>query len=224
MAQVTTGNVYSCHTHSQEGHELAGDHPIVIIGEQSLIDKQGIAIVAPLTRTPPNYPVHWATKIKQTGSYAYIRHIKSISTAKTNRILGAATKDEMGSIRDGLAQELMYDHHQPAATQEREVIPGQIWSARIPNLHGNLYEANLLVLTSNHDTGMVTALTITPEHRGHPRRSLPLTLQEPEESGYAITYQVRSMSVEERFDACRGEITQQHLNLAKSYLLRFIEY
>ena len=58
MAPVITGRIYECDGHSQEGHELAANHPVIIVGRQSLIDNQGIAVVVPLSSTRPNYPVH----------------------------------------------------------------------------------------------------------------------------------------------------------------------
>ena len=47
MAQVTTGRIYECDGHGQEGHELAANHPVIVVGRQSLIDNQRIAIVSP---------------------------------------------------------------------------------------------------------------------------------------------------------------------------------
>ena len=104
MAQVTTGCVYGCEGHRQEGHELAAEHPVVVVGRQRLIDNQGIAIVVPLTSTPPNHPVHWAVEIEDTNSYAYIRHVKSVHTSKIGRFLGQASPEEIDSIKDGLAR------------------------------------------------------------------------------------------------------------------------
>ena len=82
MAQVTTGRIYECEGHSQEGHELAANHPVIVVGRQSLIDNQGIAIAVPLTSTRPNHPVHWAVEIEETTSHAYIRHVKSVHVTK----------------------------------------------------------------------------------------------------------------------------------------------
>ena len=56
MAQVTTGRIYECDGHSQEGHELAANHPVIVVGRQSLIDNQRIAIVVPLIQHPPQLP------------------------------------------------------------------------------------------------------------------------------------------------------------------------
>ena len=89
MAQVTTGGIYECDGHDQEGHELAGGHPVIIVGKQSLIDNQGIAIAVPLTSTPPSYPVHWAVEIEAAKSYAYVRHLKSVHITKSETSLGA---------------------------------------------------------------------------------------------------------------------------------------
>ena len=69
MAQVTTGCIYNCDGHDQEGHELAGGHPVIVVGRQSLIDNQRIAIVVPLSSTQSNYPMHWAMAIESTKSH-----------------------------------------------------------------------------------------------------------------------------------------------------------
>lgn len=223
MAHVTTGRIYECDGHSQEGHELAANHPVIVVGRQSLIDNQRIAIVVPLSSTRPNYPVHWAVEIEATYSHAYVRHTKSIHISKVGDLLGTATPDEMDSIKDGLVRELQYDTHECATTLGLEVRPGNLWSASIPNARGLSYEGELLVLTSNRDTGMAIALAIDPQPRNNPRQIIPVMLEDPEQLAFAITYQVRSVSVEERLTGYRGEISDEYLAFAKSALIRCIE-
>ena len=157
MAQVITGRIYECDGHGQEGHELAANHPVIIVGRQILIDNQRVAIVVPLSSTRPNYPVHWAVEIEDTNSYAYVRHTKSIHISKVGNLLGTATPDEIEGIKDGLARELQYDTHECATALGLEVRPGSLWLASIPNARGPNYEGELLILTSNRDTGMATA-------------------------------------------------------------------
>ena len=223
MAQVTTGRIYECDGHSQEGHELAANHPVIVVGRQSLIDNQRIAIVVPLTSTRPNYPVHWAVEIEDTSSHAYIRHVKSVHVTKIGRLLGMATPDEIDSIKDGLARELQYDTHECATALGLGVRPGSLWSASIPNTHGLSYEGELLILTSNRDTGMATVLAVDQRPRSNPRQSIPVRLENPKQPAFAITYQVRSVSVEERLTGYRGEISDEYLAFAKSALIRCIE-
>ena len=225
MAQLTTGCVYECEGHRQEGHELAAQHPVVIVGRQSLIDNQGIAIVVPLTSTRPNYPVHWAVEIEDTNSYAYIRHVKSVHTSKIGRFLGQASREEIDSIKDGLARELQYANYECTTALGLDVCPGSIWSAAIPNARGLNYEGELLILTSNRDTRLVTALAVVDSKlRQEPRQSVPVRLQEPERLAFAITYQVRSISGTERLTGYRGEITDEYLRFAKSALIRCIGF
>lgn len=224
MAQVTTGYVYECEGHRQEGHELAAQHPVVVVGRQRLIDNQGIAIVVPLTSTPPNHPVHWAVEIEDTNSYAYIRHVKSVHTSKIGRFLGRASPEEIDSIRDGLARELQYANYECATALGLDVCPGSVWSAAIPNARGMNYEGELLILTSNRDTGLVTALAVDPRPRREPRQIVPVRLREPERQAFAITYQVRSVSGMERLTGYRGEITDEYLRFAKSAFIRCIGF
>ena len=223
MAQVTTGCIYGCEGHSQEGHELAANHPVIVVGRQSLIDNQRVAIVIPLTSARPNHPVHWAVEIEETNSHAYVRHVKSVHVTKIGGFLGTATPDEIDSIKDGLARELQYDTHERATALGLEVRPGSVWSAFIPNARGLSYEGELLILTSNRDTGMAIALAMDPRPRNNPRQSIPVTLEYPEQLAFAITYQVRSISAEERLIGYRGEIPDEHLVFAKSALIRCIE-
>ena len=220
MAQVTTGFIYECEGHSQEGHELAAEHPVIVVGRQSLIDNQGIAIVVPLTSTRPDHPVHWAVDIEETDSRAYVRHVRSVHISKVGRLLGAATADEIDSIKDGLARELQYDNHERATALGREVRPGSLWSASIPNARGLSYEGELLVLTSDQSTGLAIALAVDPEPRSDPRQSMPVTLEDPEGVAFAITYQVRSVSVADRLTGYRGATPDEHLRFAKSALIR----
>ena len=225
MAEVRTGQIYTCYTHPQQGHELAGNHPVAVIGKQGLIDKQSIAIIAPLTTTPPDYPVHWAIRIDETDSYAAIRHIKSISTGKLRRLIGQVNEREMNSIQEGLARELGYENHDHAQSEGEAVEPGSVWSAKIPNIHGPTYETDLLILASNYDTGMVIGLAIDAQRRGHPRQSVRVRLRDPDETGYAITYQVRSISVANRLTTMRGRVQDpRYLTLARAALIAEIGY
>ena len=223
MAQVTTGRIYECDGHGQEGHELAANHPVIVVGRQSLIDNQRIAIVIPLTSARPNHPVHWAVEIEDTNSHAYIRHVKSVHVTKIGGFLGTATLDEIDSIKDGLTRELQYDTHECATALGMEVRPGSLWSASIPNARGLSYEGELLILTSNRDTRMATALAVDQQPRSNPRQSIPVGLENPERLAFAIAYQVRSVSIEERLTGYRGEISDEYLAFAKSALIRCIE-
>jgi mRNA-degrading endonuclease toxin of MazEF toxin-antitoxin module len=223
MAQVTTGRIYECDGHRQEGHELAANHPVIVVGRQSLIDNQRIAIVVPLTSSRPNHPVHWAVEIEDTNSHAYVRHVKSVHVTKIGGSPGAATLEEIDSIKGGLARELQYDTHECATVLGREVYPGSLWSASIPNARGLSYEGELLILTSNRDTGMAITLAVDAQPRNNPRQSIPVRLENPKQTAFAVTYQVRSVSTEERLTGYRGEISDEHLRLAKSALIRCIE-
>ena len=223
MAQVTTGRIYECDGHSQEGHELAANHPVIVVGRQSLIDNQRIAIVIPLTNTQPNHPVHWAVEIEDTSSHAYIRHIKSVHVTKIGGFLGTATLDEIDTIKEGLARELQYDTHERTTALGREVYPGSLWSASIPNARGLSYEGELLILTSNRDTGMAITLAVDTRPRNNPRQIIPVRLENPEQLAFAITYQVRSVSTAERLTEYRGEISDEYLRFAKSALIRCIQ-
>ena len=223
MAQVTTGNIYECQGHSQEGHELAEGHPVIVVGRQELIDNQRIAIVIPLTSTRPNHPVHWAVEIEDTDSSAYLRHIKSVHISKVGKPLGTANPEEMSDIREGLARELQYDNHEPATALGQEVHPGSLWSASIPNALGPGYEGDLLILTSNHQTGLATALAVDQRKRTNPRHWVPVRFEDTNEIAFAIIYQVRSISVAERLTGYRGQIQAERLATAKSALVRSIE-
>lgn len=226
MAQVISGHVYQCEGHSQKGHELAANHPVIVVGRQSLIENQSIAIVVPLTSTPPHQPVHWAVEIededKDTNSYAYVRHIKSVHISKIGDHSRTAKPTEMESIKEGLARELQYENHENATALGQEVRPGNLWSASIPNARGQNFEGDLLILTSNRDTGMVTALAVDPQPRRDPMQFVPVTLQHPEQRAFAITYQVRAVATEERLTGFRGEIQDRFLTFAKAALLRCI--
>lgn len=222
MAQVRTGSIYQCEGHEQLGHELAENHPVIIVGRQNLIDNQDIALIVPLTSTPPRYPVHWAVAIEDTESYAYIRHIKSVHINKLREYRGAGRPAEIESIKEGLARELQYENHENGVALRQEVRPGSLWSASIPNARGQTFEGNILILTSNRDTGLATVQWVDPQPRQDPRQFVPVTLQNPEQQAFAITYQVRSVSMEERLTRPRGEIDGRRLAFAKAALLRNI--
>jgi hypothetical protein len=70
---------------------------------------------------------------------------------------------------------------------------------------------------------MATALAVDPQPRRDARHSMPVALDDSEQLAFAITYQVRSVSTEERLTGYIGDIPGEHLRVAKSALIRCIE-
>ena len=62
MAQILTGNVCRASIGPKSGHELAGSHPALVVGNQQIIDDTRTTIIIPLTSTSPHYPVSGASQ------------------------------------------------------------------------------------------------------------------------------------------------------------------
>ena len=58
-------------------------------------------------------------------------------------------------------------------------------------------------------------MAVDPQRRRELRQSMPVALDDSEQLAFAITYQVRSVSTEERLTGYIGDIPGEHLRVRK---------
>ena len=207
MAQILTGDICNVNLGPPLGHELADNHPVLVVGSRQIIDGTGMALVVPLTSTAPRYTVFWSIPIAATASWASVRHLRTVRASRLRHAIGKATPAELRNIKTALYRELIDEPPEPAPVineWEPEAEPGTVWTAEIASAAGNDFETQVLILTSNAHNDMATVLQVDQE----PRKeipSIPINVGHPPETRHIITYQVRSISASDRLGQyCRA--------------------
>lgn len=224
MAKVLTGDVRRVSIGPQQGHELADNHPALVVGSQRIIDVTNTAIVIPLSSTSPYYPVFWSIPISDTDSRASVRHLRTLPASRLRRVIGNATAEELESVKSALYRELIDEPPGPASLandHEPDAAPGTVWTAEMASVAGHNYQSRVLILTSNAQNDMATVLHVDQE----PRQmipSIPIVVGNPSEEGHIVTYQVRSISAPDRLKQYCGTVSDDVLVSAKLRLIGHI--
>lgn len=224
MAQILTGNVCRASIGPESGHELAGGHPALVVGNQQIIDATNTAIIIPLTSTSPHYPVFWSVPIVNTGSWASIRHLRTLPVRRLRRTLARATMEDLREIKTALYRELIDEPPEPApeiSQRKPAAEPGTVWTAEVANQSGQDFQTRVLILTSNAQNGMATVLQVDQQAR-HLVPSISIDIGEPPDTGHIVTYQVRSISVSDRLGSYCGAVSADLLLEAKLKLIEHI--
>ena len=224
MARILTGDIRSVNLGRPIGHELAGTHPALVVGNQQVITSTGTALVIPLTSTAPRYPVFWSVPIAGADSWASIRHLRTLPISRLQRVIGKATSSELRNIKTALFRELLDEPPEPAPVineSDPKAEPGSIWTAEIANQSGQEFQTNVLILTSNAQNGMATILQVDQSPRSLVP-SIPVTVGDLTETKHIITYQVRSLSALERLGQYCGAVSLNELESAKLRLIKHI--
>ena len=224
MARILTGDIRSVSLGGPMGHELADTHPALVVGNQQIIDNTGTALVILLTSIPPHYPVFWSIPIIGTNSWASIRHLRTLPVSRLQHAIGTATRTELKNIKTALFRELLDEPPEPAPVinaGDPEAEPGSVWTAELAGQSGQRFQTHVLILTSNAQNGMATILQVDQSPRSL-IPSIPITIGDPPDTKHIITYQVRSLSVQDRLGRYCGAVSPAELNTAKLRLIRHI--
>ena len=224
MARILTGDIRHVSLEPPMGHELADNHPALVVGNQQIIDGTRTAIVIPLTSTSPYYPVFWSVPIANTGPWASIRHLRTLPVGRLRRTLGRATEEELREIKTALYRELIDEPPEPApmiSQRKPEAEPGTVWTAEVANQSGRDFQTRVLILTSNAQNGMATVLQVDQQAR-HLVPSISIIIGEPPNTGHIVTYQVRFISASDRLGEYCGAVSTDLLLEAKLKLIGHI--
>ena len=224
MAQILTGDIRGVNLEPPLGHELADNHPVLVVGNQRIIDGTDTALVIPLTSTAPHYPVFWSIPIADTTSWASIRHLRTLRAGRLQHVIGKATPAELWNVKNALYRELIDEPSEPAPVineWDLPAEPGSIWTAEIAGQSGQSFQTHVLTLTSNAQNGMATILHMDDAPRNL-IPSIPIIFGDPPETGHIVTYQVRSLSAPDRLRQYCGAVSPTELNTAKLRLIRHI--
>lgn len=96
---MNVGDIYLCDFGEPEGHEAGFRRPAVVISPEAL-NRHGIAIVLPITRTRRGYPTHVELDgVLPVVSYVQCELIKAIAVSRFGRQVGTADDAHLAQIR-----------------------------------------------------------------------------------------------------------------------------
>lgn len=220
MASVLSGQVLRCDFGPIRGAELSGARCALVLSNYEFNHGNGIAVVAPTTRTSPGERYQrWYVRIAGSNNWASLRQIKTVSFHRLGSVVGYAIDAEMDDARNRIA-DLLYS---PGNDADSEVIPGSIWTANIPGLATGTERWQVLVLDYNGRNAM--ALVALAESRDPPAifpYAIPVAAAAGRVPGAVRAHQLRSISAPKRLVSCVGTVRQQDLEAVRDAIIRLI--
>ena len=220
MAGVLRGQVLRCDFGPISGAELSGDRCALVLSKDEFNRDNGMAVVAPTTRTsPPELYQDWYVHIADAGSWASLRQIKTVSVHKLGSVEGYATDAELDDARD----KIEYILENPGDDAESGFSPGSVWIADVPGLATGARRQPALILDYNGGNAM--AIVALAENREQPVTFpyvIPVAAAAGRVPGVVRAHQLRSISATDRLISYAGAVRQQDLEAVRDAIIRLI--
>lgn len=220
MAGVLRGQVLRCDFGPIYGVELSGYRCAMVLSGDKFNGANGMALVAPTTRTPPKERYQrWYVHIADADNWASLRQIKTVSVHRLGSVECSATDSELDDARLKIA-ELLYS---PGTDVDNGLIPGSVWTANVPGLATGAGRRQALILDYNGGNAM--AIVALAENRDQPVTfpyAIPVAAATGRVPGVVRAHQLRSISATERLTCYEGAVRQQDLEAVRDAVIRLI--
>ncbi len=108
MARLLRGDIYWADLNPVKGHEQAGLRPVLILSHELFNDRSGTVIALALTSQPPRAGVPLTLPLTSPrlpkDTWVRISQIRTLSTERLGRKLGAVSPEELQQIMAGLTE------------------------------------------------------------------------------------------------------------------------
>ena len=220
MAGVLRGQVLRCDFGPASGAELSGDRCALVLSNDEFNRDNGMAVVAPTTRTsPPERHQRRYVPIAGAGNWASLRQIKTVSVHRLGSIEGYATAVELEDARD----KIEYLLNSPSDDSDSGFSPGSVWIADVPGLATGARRQPTLILDYNGGNAM--AILALAENRNQPvtfSYVVPVAAAAGRVPGVVRAHQLRSISAADRLISYAGAVRQQDLEAVRDAIIRLI--
>ena len=106
MARILRGDIVWAGLDPTLGHEQAGKRPVLVLSEDVFNDRSGTVIAVVLTSQQPSasFPLTFELSDPKLPkkSWVKISQIRTLSTQRLGKKIGAATEQELETIIEGL--------------------------------------------------------------------------------------------------------------------------
>ena len=135
MTSARQGDIHDYDFGPDDGAELSGRRPALIISNHGFNGRFGTAIALPMSSVMPaeRYRTRQHVHIADTGSWASTRQVKAVHQRRLGAIMGRATPDELDDIIESLARRFATTHRTGEVATADGIVPidaGTLW--RLP--------------------------------------------------------------------------------------------
>ena len=106
MARILRGDIVWADLDPTLGHEQAGSRPVLVLSADIFNERSGTVIAVVLTSQQPSagFPLTFELSDPKLPkrSWVKISQIRTLSTQRLGRKIGAASVEELGSVIEGL--------------------------------------------------------------------------------------------------------------------------
>jgi mRNA interferase MazF len=106
MARILRGDIIWANLDPTLGHEQSGARPVLILSEDVFNDRSGTVIAVVLTSQQPSASFPLTFELSDAGlpkrSWVKISQIRTLSTQRLGKKIGAASEQELEAIIEGL--------------------------------------------------------------------------------------------------------------------------
>ena len=103
MIEIERGSIYGFIAGGEQGREIYGDRPVVVVSSRDVMKRYGIATIIPLSTTLRDGESHVIIKSSKYPSIAMCEHIRTVDVSRLSDKYGNVTDIELQKIEDAIA-------------------------------------------------------------------------------------------------------------------------
>ena len=191
MASLLKGEVRWCDFGPWVDHELSGDRYGLVLSDAPFNRRFDVAVVAPVTGSPPVLPHLWHIPVCLEGSWAVVRQLRKVGASRLDGLLCTASLDQMEEVSHAVIRWL--GEPSPVVGYET-VVPGSIYRAQITGVRSDMYESDVLVLDYSPGNRMVVVMVASVGEVGNSKLKVPFQLDGDDRMRVVHPHQMRTIS------------------------------
>ena len=229
MPSIRQGDIHDYEFGPDDGAELPGRRPALIISTDEFNGSYGTTIAVPMSRTMPaeRYRTRQHVYISDTDSWASTRQIKAVHQRRLGTIRGRASPDELDDAIESLAGRFTTVHRPGEVAIPEGILPidaGSLWRLPVIDPDGRRFLATVLIV--DYNAGNNLAITVEVEER-EPRPGspgdVPITVLDSNITATALVQRVRTIDASERDLTAAGLTRPEEVSAVISRFISMIQ-
>ena len=103
MNQIERGSIYGFNAGGEQGREIYGDRPVIVVSSKEIMQRYGIATIVPLSTTLRDGESHVIIKSSKYQSIAMCEHIRTVDVTRLLDKYGSVTDIELQKVEEAIA-------------------------------------------------------------------------------------------------------------------------
>lgn len=229
MPRIRPGDIYDYEFGPDDGAELSGRRPALIISIAEFNESYGTAIALPMSSIMPaeRYRTRQHVHIADTDSWASTRQVKAVHQRRLGVVTGRASPDELDDAIESLARRFTTAHRPGEVVTPEGTLPietGSLWRLPVVEPDGRTFPTTVLVI--DYNAGNNLAITMEVEDREPRARApgdVPITVLESNVAATALVQRVRTIDAGERDLTAAGRARPEDMGVVISRFLSMIQ-